>query len=150
MNNFRSVRNLRGKSVVKIKDVARETGLSISTISKYMNGIKVRKENEERIQAAINELGYQPNEFARGLRTAKTYTIGVLVYRLQNIFSGKIAGNLESYLRKKGYSIVVWSHEGKPDQAIEALRFMREIQVEGLVVEPIPGQEDIYIYKVFR
>ena len=144
MNNFRSVRNLRGKSVVKIKDVARETGLSISTISKYMNGIKVRKENEERIQAAINELGYQPNEFARGLRTAKTYTIGVLVYRLQNIFSGKIAGNLESYLRKKGYSIVVWSHEGKPDQAIEALRFMREIQVEGLVVEPIPGQEDIY------
>ncbi|MEI3413281.1 MAG: LacI family DNA-binding transcriptional regulator [Blautia sp.] len=101
VNNFRSVRNLRGKSVVKIKDVARETGLSISTISKYMNGIKVRKENEERIQAAINELGYQPNEFARGLRTAKTYTIGVLVYRLQNIFSGKIAGNLESYLRKK-------------------------------------------------
>ncbi len=102
MNNFPVVRNLRGKSVVKIKDVARETGLSISTISKYMNGIKVRKENEERIKAAINELGYQPNEFARGLRTAKTYTIGVLVYRSEHFFSRKNRRKSGKLFAKKG------------------------------------------------
>lgn len=130
--------------MVMIKDVARKTGLSISTISKYMNGTKVRKENEIRIEAAIQELGYIPNEFARGLRTAKTYTIGVILYRLRDVFSSKIAENIEKCLREKGYSILLWSHEGKAEQAIEALQFMQKLQVEGIIVDPIPGQEGIY------
>ena len=65
----------------------------------------MRKENEERIQAAINELGYQPNEFARGLRTAKTYTIGVLVYRLQNIFSGNRRKSGKLFAKKKAIQL---------------------------------------------
>lgn len=127
-----------------IKDVAKKTGLSISTISKYMNGNRVRKENQLRIEAAIQELGYQPNELARGLRTAKTHMIGVLLYRLRDTFSAKIAGNIERYLRKRGYSIILWSHEGNRDEAIKGIQYLMRNQVEGLIVEPIPGEEKIF------
>lgn len=127
-----------------IKDVAREAGLSISTISKYLNGGKVKSKNQAKIEEAIRKLNYRPNEFARGLRTSKSYIIGIIIYRLRDIFSGKLAGNIEFYLREKGYSIILWSHEGVKSQAEEALEFMLKNQVEGLIVEPIPGQEHLY------
>ena len=61
-----------------IKDVARETNLAISTISKYMNGGRVRKKNQELIDAAVRKLHYFPNNTARWLRTSKSYRIGVV------------------------------------------------------------------------
>lgn len=109
-----------------------------------MNGVKVREENRLRIEEAIQELGYRPNELARGLRTAKTYTVGIILYRLRDAFSAKIAGNIERYLRKSGYSIILWSHEGDREQAAEAIRFLMKNQVEGLIVEPIPGEEKLF------
>ncbi len=127
-----------------IKDVAKKTGLSISTISNFMNGKKVREENRILIEKAIRELGYRPNEFARGLRTAKSYMVGVLIFRMQDVFSAKMAGALERYLGEQGYSMILWSHEGDKSQAGEALDFMMKNQVEGIIAEPIPGEEQLY------
>ena len=62
-----------------IKDVARHAGLSIATISKYLNGGNVRDENRERIVAAVDVLGYKVNGMARGLKTSRTMTVGVLI-----------------------------------------------------------------------
>ena len=62
-----------------IKDVARRTGLSLSTISKYLNGGNVREENRLAIDAAIEELDYSVNVFARSLKANRSMTIGVLL-----------------------------------------------------------------------
>ena len=64
---------------ITIKDVARETGLSIATISKYLNGGNVLEENGARIACAVEKLGYKVNTIARGLKTSKTLTAGVLI-----------------------------------------------------------------------
>ena len=62
-----------------IKDVARRTGLSLSTISKYLNGGNVREENRLAIDAAVAELGYSVNVFARSLKANRSMTVGVLL-----------------------------------------------------------------------
>ena len=75
-------------------DVARESGVSIMTVSRVMNGSQLVSENtREKVLAVANELGYQPNLLARSLATKRTNTIGVLVTQtnnpIYNIFSTK-------------------------------------------------------------
>lgn len=57
-----------------IKDIARETGLALATISKYINGGTVRPQNKKQIDEAIRKLNYVPRNTARGLRSSKTYS----------------------------------------------------------------------------
>lgn len=85
-----------------IKDIARETGLGYATISAYLNGTNVRPKNKELIEAAIQKLGYVRNEYARGLKTHRSMTIGVLIPELSNTFSTLIVSEMEDELRRMG------------------------------------------------
>ena len=69
---------------ITIKDIAVQTGLAISTISKYLNGGNVLPENQEKIRKVIDELGFSANSFARGLKTNKSHLIGVVVDSLED------------------------------------------------------------------
>ena len=62
-----------------MKDIARRTGLGLATISSYFNGGNVREKNRIKIEEAIEELHYEVNEVARGLKTNATKTIGVVI-----------------------------------------------------------------------
>ena len=62
-----------------MKDIARLTGLGLATISSYFNGGNVREKNRVKIEEAIEELHYEVNEVARGLKTNATKTIGVVI-----------------------------------------------------------------------
>ena len=66
-----------------IKDVAKYTGLSIATISKYINGGNVLDKNRKKIEEAIKVLDFRVNELARGLKTNRTMTVGVLIPSLK-------------------------------------------------------------------
>ena len=59
-----------------MKDIARRTGLGLATISSYFNGGNVREKNRIKIEEAIEELHYEVNEVARGLKTNATKTVG--------------------------------------------------------------------------
>ena len=67
-----------------MKDIARRTGLGLATISSYFNGGNVREKNRIKIEEAIEELHYEVNEVARGLKTNATKTIGVVIPELNN------------------------------------------------------------------
>ena len=92
---------------ITIKDVARHSGLSIATISKFLNGGNVLKENREAIARAINELGYHVNEIARGLKTSRSMTVGILIPDLENIFCTSIVAHIENRLQRVGYSSLI-------------------------------------------
>ena len=62
-----------------MKDIARVTGLGLATISSYLNGGNVREKNRIKIEAAIDELDFEVNEVARGLKTNRTKTIGIII-----------------------------------------------------------------------
>ena len=89
---------------VTIKDVARVAGLSIATVSKYMNGGHVLDANREAIEQAISSLGYRVNVVARGLKTRRTMTVGVLIPSIEQIFStGVIERDSCAFLAAAGY-----------------------------------------------
>ncbi len=90
-----------------IRDIKEKTGLSLATISKYLNGGNVLPENRVRIEAAIKELHYEVNEIARGLVTNRTRTVGVVVYSVESLFNGTLLHHIGNALRKEKYGILI-------------------------------------------
>lgn len=119
-----------------IKDVSRKTGLSQGTISKYLNDKHISTKNSEKIRIAIEELGYQVNNMARGLRTANTMTIGILVPDIGNVFSTAIIETVENLLTLRKYSTIVCFHSGDPQQEQKKLEFLLSRQVDGIIIMP--------------
>ena len=90
-----------------MKDIARVTGLGLATISSYLNGGNVREKNRIKIEAAIDELDFEVNEVARGLKTNRTKTIGIIIPELNNIFCAEIITEVEDVLRNHGYATMI-------------------------------------------
>lgn len=122
---------------ITIKDLAKETGLGCATISAYLNGVPVRPYNKEKIEKAIKKLGYIRNDYARGLKTHRSRTIGVLIPELSNIFSTTIITEMEEVLRAHGYGIIVCDCRTDLQLEQESLRFLLSKMVDGLIVMPI-------------
>lgn len=126
---------------VTINDVAREANVAASTISKYMNGGSVRKKNKESIEKAIRKLGYLPNTAARGLRSSRTYTIGLVTDTLENQYFAKITGQIERSLKERGYSVFFCCHRNSPEKAQKAVETLVGKQVDGILLISIVGAE---------
>ena len=120
-----------------IKDIANRTGLGLATISSYLNGGNVREKNREKIEAAINELHFEVNEVARGLKTNRTHTIGVVIPELNNIFCTEIITGMEDILRKKGYATIVCDCRTDKKLEREAVEFLYRKRVDGIINMPV-------------
>lgn len=132
-----------------IKDVAKETGLSIATISKYMNGGQVLPKNKNAIEKAFKKLKYFPNDSARALKTSRTYTIGVVCGIGWNPHSAELIGYLERIFTTKGYniSLVTYGEVGKEDSGkkIERqLQFLVDSGVDGLIMTPVGTEKYLW------
>ncbi len=119
-----------------IKDIARETGLSIATISKYLNGITIKKQNKTIIDEAIVKLNYTVNEYARGLKINKTRTIGVIIPELSNIFITNIISKMEETLRQNGYSTIICDCQSDANIEIDAVKFLLSKRIDGIINMP--------------
>ncbi len=122
---------------VTIKDVAKETNLAISTISKYINGGNIREKNRKIIEEAIAKLNYRPNSLARGLRQAKTYTVGLIVESVNTQYNAQLSSYIESTFRNLGYMIVLCCHQNNPKVLGETIEFLVEKKVDGIILSPI-------------
>lgn len=121
-----------------IKDVARRAGVSIATVSKFINGGNVLDENRLSIEAAVRELNYQVNTVARGMKTRKSMTVGVLIPSLADYFGVSILATIDSELFKHGYSTIICDYsENDPESAKTKLEFLLNKQVDGIIMQPI-------------
>ena len=116
-----------------MKDLARETGLGLATISKYYNGGNVREKNRRAIEAAAKRLRYVPNEVARSLKTRHSRVIGVIIPELSNAFITSIITSMEDLLRKKDYAVIVCDCRSDPKREKEAVEFLMHRRVDGLI-----------------
>ena len=112
------------KIAATIKDVAKYTGLSIATISKYINGGNVLEHNKKIIDEAIDVLNFRVNEMARGLKTNRSKTIGILIPNLEKVFCTSIVSNIENILIKHGYSTVICDYKEDINLEKEKLKFL--------------------------
>lgn len=120
-----------------IRDVKEKTGLSLATISKYLNGGNVLPENKILIEKAIRELNYEVNEIARGLVKNKTKTVGVIAYDISSFFTSNMLHHIGLELRKRGYAMLIC--DSCNDEKIEAdnVRFLLNRKVDGIIVIPV-------------
>ena len=124
-----------------IRDIKRLTGLSLATISKYLNGGNVLPENRTRIENAIDELGYEVNEIARWLATKKTRTVGVIVFNIQSLFNSTLLSYISASLRQAGYGLLICDSAENPEQESKNIRFLLNKKVDGILIIPVNGEK---------
>lgn len=120
-----------------MKDVKNRTGLSMATISKYLNGGNVLPENKALIEEAIKELNYEVNEIARGLVKNKTKTVGVMVYDISSFFSSQILHFLGQELRNNGYGMMICDSFNDEQIEEENVKFLINRKVDGIIALPV-------------
>ena len=118
------------------KDIQRITGLSLSTISKYFNGGNVLAENRKAIENATKKLNFRMNDFARGLKSKRSKTIGVLIPELNSTFHTSIIADVEKILRSHGYGTIICDSHLDKNGEKDALEFLLGKMVDGIITIP--------------
>ena len=120
---------------VSSKDVAREAGVSQSTVSRVYNdsGIPVNPDTREKILAAADKLGYLPSLIARSLNSQSTRIIGIVMKRFDSVFYMNVLGQFTQQLQAAGYSVMIFNFDNEKDVE-ENLRTALEYQVAGVVI----------------
>lgn len=125
---------------VSISDIARKAGVSVSTVSFVMNdkAVKMRISREviEKVENVAREMGYRPNQLARGLRTGKTKTIGLIVENISNAFFATLAKSIEDEAKKHDYKVVYCSTDNDEDKARDLINMLSQRQVDGYIITP--------------
>ncbi|AUJ24808.1 HTH-type transcriptional regulator KdgR [Virgibacillus dokdonensis] len=103
---------------VTITDVATYAGVSKSTVSQFLNKRfdYMSVKTKERVDAAIKELGYQPNIIARSLKQRSTKTIGVIVANILHDFSTRVIRAIEDYCHTEDYHVIVCNADDNPEK----------------------------------
>lgn len=121
-----------------IQDVADLAGVTKATVSKFLNaaagGYYVKAETRERIEAAIQELKYEPNAIARGLTINRTMTIGLIAADIRNPFYPDLVAGVQRVVERSGYTLVLGSSgaDAKRERAI--VRSMIRRRVDGVIL----------------
>ncbi len=128
--------NAKAGSRVTLRDVARVAGVHPATVSRALNEetrMLVNEETARRVLKAAEELDYQPNPIARGLKTNRSYTIGVLIPDLTNPLFPPILRGIEDGLETASYTPLVANTDNDPERELLDSQTMRARQVDGIV-----------------
>ncbi|MBZ9559232.1 MULTISPECIES: LacI family DNA-binding transcriptional regulator [unclassified Modicisalibacter] len=119
-----------------ILEVARDAGVSKTSVSRYLGGERHRLSAtlQRRIAASITRLGYRPNQMARGLKGGRSRLLGMVVADIRNPFTVDVLHGVEQACREQGFSLLVCNTDNDPAQEREHLALLAAYRVEGLVV----------------
>jgi len=136
MRNDCAIVSLRGP-MTTLRDIARRAGVSVSTVSHVLNGTRfVSEVRRQRVLAAIQELGYEPNAVARSLKINRSHTIGLIISDINNPFFTAVVRGVEDVANQHGYSVILCNTDENPDKELNYLRILRSKRVDGLIIAP--------------
>lgn len=119
-----------------IKDVAKLAGVSMATVSKYINGGNVRPENLDAIRSAIETLDYRVNPFARSLKTQRSRSVGILLPEITAPFFGTVVASLDRTFREHGYHTLLSCYSSSHGLERDNLRYLISNGIDGLIYAP--------------
>lgn len=122
-----------------IIDVADTAGVAVGTVSRYLNGLPIRRTNRDQIEQAIERLGYRRNAVAAAMKTDLTNTVGFMVPALSEFHSG-VLERLSYNMRKMGKALLTLCHNSDPSGPRDVLDFFATHRVDALVMD---GQDDV-------
>jgi LacI family transcriptional regulator len=128
-------RRVHKNTPVRMKDIARDLGLSTVTISKALRGHPdIADETRKRVLKRMEELHYQPNLAARSLITGRTWTVGLVVPDLLHPFFAQVAKAISAGIRGQGYSLIITSSEEDPELEQREIEQLLARRVDVLVI----------------
>lgn len=131
-----------------IKDVARKAGLSISTVSRYLNHHPyISEEKKNKIQQAMNELDYVPNSVATQLRSNKSYIIGIIVPRITNPYFAYLIDAIDKEIKHTPYHTLIMQTYNNKDEELRLLNMFKQRQVAGVIMGAL--ENDIEVLEDF-
>jgi LacI family repressor for deo operon, udp, cdd, tsx, nupC, and nupG len=120
---------------VSIKDIAKATGVSHSTVSRALsNSPLVKAETKARIQRMAQEMGYFPDAIARSLVTQRTHSVGVVVTTITDPFVAEVVQGIEDTAQADDYSVILASSASEPERELAAVEMLRAKRVDSVIV----------------
>jgi LacI family transcriptional regulator len=125
-------------SMVTIRDVAKESGFSSTTVSIVLNNAPLARYippvTKKRIERAAEKLGYRPNEFARSLRSKRSHTVGVMVFDMTDPYCTLVLRGIENTLYQASYLPILTDVHNERSRFERYLEMLLDRRIEGLVV----------------
>lgn len=127
-----------------IKNVAEKAGLSVTTVSRFLNNHPyISDDKKEKILAAMQELDYEPSTVAQQMRGVKTHRIGVLISRITNPFFASLVDALEVTARKNGYSVLIVQNHDSAGEEKNCLDLLKKKIIDGLILCAVESNKNV-------
>lgn len=134
----------------RLKDIARELGVSTSTVSRALsNHPHVSEDTKERVKQAVDKAGYQLNAMASSLRKSKSNIIGLIVPRISMYFQSAVITAIQNELQKCDYNLMIFQSNESPVLEKQLVSVLHALRVEGMIVSSTLYTEDFSPFDVF-
>jgi LacI family transcriptional regulator len=131
---------------VSIKDIAQTVGVSTALVSYVLNNkekeARVGKEIAQVIRDTAADMGYQPNQIAKSLKTGKSHTFGLIVADISNPFFANLARNVEDEAKKFNYTVIFASADENAEKSQNLINILTERQVDGFIIAPAENSQN--------
>ena len=120
---------------VTMKDIAREAGVSITTVSKILNNVDmhISEATREKVMGLVKEYNYIPNQIAKGLRRNNSDTIGVVTYDISDPYVSEIVRGIESVCKANRLGVIICNTSPEKEKELEDLQFLGSKMVDGII-----------------
>lgn len=125
---------------VRLKDVARECGVDVATVSRALNeAYGVREDTRKKVLAAATRLQYRPNRLAKGLATGRSNTLAMVVSDIRNPFFAELTRGAEDAAYQAGYNLVLCNSDLNPTKQTQYVHSLLEKRVDGILMNTVAG-----------
>lgn len=123
------------KLKITIQDVAKEAGVSITTVSRVMNNnYPVSRDTREKVEKAVKKLNFNPSYLARSLIIKKTEVIGIVVPSITNMFFTTVVKGIQQICKSLGYTTLLSDSEGDGQEEMNCVKKLLSRQVDGIII----------------
>jgi LacI family kdg operon repressor len=131
---------------VTMADVAKAAGVSKSTVSQFLNKRfeYMSEKTKQKIEEAINVLGYQPNYIARSLKQKRTSMVGIIVANIMHYFSTEVSRAIEDFCNEHDLHAILCNADDDPEKEKKYIEMLRAKQVDGLIIFPSGQNNNLY------
>ncbi len=137
---------MRARGIVStIQEVAQRAGVSTGTVSRYLNGYKLKQKNMDAIKQAIADLDYRPNLTARSLRRSRSMTIGLMINNMKNNLATQVVSQIETEIEQADYSMLIAGFRKSRSVFEQHLQTLVNRGIDGLILFEAPRVEDGHV-----
>ena len=121
--------------MANIKDVAKEAGVSVTTVSRVMNDRGyISEKTRKKVYDAMEKIGYHPNELAKNFFRQKTNIIGLILPDISISFYAEETKYIEEYLYKNGYKLMLCNAYNSKEREKEYINMLQRNKVDGIII----------------